>query len=87
MTIGNVVLDTDGMTYKEVDDLIQKLREIRNRKGEARSCKANFDAGIANAKEMDFTFVNVNTGEVLEAKDWVIFDENANRTYDGFCKY
>lgn len=87
MIIGNVILDTDGMTYGEVDDLIQKLREIRKRKGEARSCKENFDAGIANAKDMGFTFVNVNTGEVLEAEDWTIFDENANRTYDGFCKY
>lgn len=87
MIIGNVILDTDGMTYGEVDDLIQKLREIRKRKGEARSCKENFDERIATAKELGFTYVNINTGEVLDADDWTVFDENAHRTYDGFYKY
>lgn len=81
MIIGNVILDTDSMTYNEVDDLIQKLRDIRKRKGEARSCKESFDERISTAKELGFTYINVYTGEVLEAKDWIVFDENSHSTY------
>ena len=33
MRIGKVILDTDNMTYEEVDQLVQELREIRKRKG------------------------------------------------------
>lgn len=87
MKIQNWTLNTDIMTLEEVDDLVQKLREVRKRKSEAKDCKSGFDTRIANAKEVGFTFVNVDTGEVLKPEDWVVFDEINNCTYNGWTTY
>ena len=51
MRIGNVILDTDNMTYEEVDILVKELRDIRKRKGEARDCKLRLNNAVIESRE------------------------------------
>ena len=50
MRIGNVILDTDNMTYEEVDILVKELRDIRKRKGEARDCKLRLNNAVIESR-------------------------------------
>lgn len=81
MRIGNVILDTDNMSYNEVDALVKELREIRKRKGQAKDCR-NYLRGIdADAKDNGFRYVNRYTGEIFNANDWWVYDEVQNCTH------
>ena len=81
MRIGNVILDTDNMTYSEVDQLVQELRAIRKRKSEARACRHRMKDAVEQSKEYGFRYVNQYTGEIFNADDWWVYDEEQNRMH------
>ena len=81
MRIGNVIIDTDNMSYDEVDVLVKELREIRKRKGEARSCKTRLNNAVTVSQDNGFRYINRYTGEVFNANDWWVYDEVQNCTH------
>ena len=82
MKIKNVVIDTTEMSFEDVDNLIQSLRKVRERKGELRSRLSNFRAMISNMRNNDgMTFVSKHTGEVLNPDDWELYDEVTHSFY------
>lgn len=82
MKIKNVVIDTTEMSFEDVDNLIQSLRKVRERKGELRSRLSNFHAMISNMRNNDgMTFVSKHTGEVLNPDDWELYDEVTHSFY------
>ena len=81
MRIGNVILDTDNMTYSEVDQLVQELRAIRKRKSEARDCKVRMNNAVVESQEHGFRYINRYTGEIFNADDWWVYDEEQNRMH------
>ena len=83
MELKHVKLDTENMTYEEVNALIQELRKVRERKGEMRSRIQNFHAMIRNMKDDNLTFVSKYTGEVLNPDDWALYDNETRAFYPG----
>lgn len=81
MRIGNVIIDTDNMSYDEVDVLVKELRDIRKRKGEARDCRTRMNNAVAKSQEQGFRYINRYTGEIFDANDWWIYDEEQNCTH------
>lgn len=81
MRIGNVILDTDNMTYDEVNQLVVELREIRKRKGQAKDCKVRLNNAVFDSREQGFRYVNRYTGEIFNADDWWVYDEEQNRMH------
>jgi len=81
MRIGNVILDTDNMSYDEINVLICELREIRKRKGEAHDCKLRIRNAVEESKEHGFRYVNRYTGEFFDATDWWVYDDENNCTH------
>lgn len=81
MKMRNLVMDTSDLTLEEVDGLIQELRAVRARKGEARARHQNFCAMVETMKEDDFVFCSKYTGEVLNPNDWVVYDNLNNSAY------
>ena len=82
MKIKNVVVDTTEMSYEDVDNLIQNLRKVRERKAELRNHLRNFRAMITNMRnDAGMTFVNKYTGEVLNPDDWELYDETTHTFY------
>lgn len=75
-------VDTNEMTYKEIDSLVQELREIRARKAEVRSRMNEFRSLITTLRnEAGVTFVSKHTGEVLNPDDWELYDEVSHSFY------
>lgn len=81
MRIGNVILDTDNMTYEEVDILVKELRDIRKRKGEARDCKWRMKNAVEKSQEEGFRYINRYTGEIFNPNDWWVYDEEQKCTH------
>ena len=81
MRIGKVIIDTDNMTYEEVDQLVQELRVIRKRKGEARDCKWRLKNAVEESKDHGFRYINQYTGEIFNENDWWVYDEIQNCTH------
>ena len=81
MELKHVTLDTDSMTYSEVNDLIQELRAVRERKGKLRSHIKSFNALMGNTRDDNASFVNRYTGEVLNPEDWELYDEQTRSCY------
>ena len=91
MKIKNVVIDTTEMSYEDVDNLVQKLRKVRDRKAELRNRLEHFRAMITNMRDNEgmalvsnnegMTFVSKCTGEVLNPNDWELFDEITHSFY------
>ncbi len=81
MRIGNVIIDTDNMSYDEVDVLVKELRDVRKRKGEARDCKTRMNNAVAKSLEQGFRYINRYTGKIFDANDWWVYDEEQNCTH------
>jgi hypothetical protein len=82
MNLKHVSLDTDDMSFEEVDALIQELRKVRERKGELRSRLNMFRSMITNMRnEEGMTLVSNTTGEVLNPDDWELYDETTHTFY------
>ena len=82
MMIKNVILDTTEMSYEDVDNLIQSLRKIRERKTALRNNLGTFRTTITNMRNNEgMTFVSKHTGEVLNPDDWELYDEMSHAFY------
>jgi hypothetical protein len=81
INIKNVTINTNDMTYEEVNALVQQLRTIRARKEQAKRIVDNFHAMIENIREEGFDFCCEDTGEVLDPKYWVLYDSVNHCTY------
>lgn len=75
MRIGNMILDTDSMTLTEINQLIGKLKEVRNRKDQAHDCRLRMKNVVEEAQERGFCYVNHYTGELFKVNDWWVYDE------------
>ena len=82
MMIKNVVIDTTEMSYEDVDNLVQSLRKVRERKTALRNNLRNFRTMITNMRNNEgMTFVSKHTGEVLNPDDWELYDEMSHAFY------
>ena len=82
MMIKNVIIDTTEMSYEDVDNLIQSLRKIRERKAALRNNLGTFRTMITNMRNNEgMTFVSKHTGEVLNPDDWELYDEMSHAFY------
>lgn len=82
MQMRNFIIDTDDLSFEELDDIIKRLRKARERKGEARARYQNLCEMIQHARDDHFTFCSRHTGEVFNPKDWVVYDDlNHNTAY------
>ena len=81
MRIGKVIIDTDNMTYDEVDTILQELRKIRNRKSEARDCKFRMRNMVEESLNHGFRYINRYTGEIFNEDEWFVYDEKQNCTH------
>lgn len=83
MELKHVELNTDDMTFDEVNDLIQTLRRVRERKSQLQSRVNSLYAMCANMKSDGMSFVSRYTGEVLNPDDWALYDNEARAFYPG----
>ena len=82
MMIKNVIIDTTEMSYEDVDNLVQSLRKVRERKTALRNNLRNFRTMITNMRNNEgMTFVSKHTGEVLNPDDWELYDEMSHAFY------
>ena len=75
MKIGNVMINTDEMSIEELDALIWEARRIRSRKNGARDFYCGFEDLLSGAKERGYVLCSRFTGEILNASDWGVYDE------------
>lgn len=81
MELKHVTLDTDSMTYAEVNELVQDLRAIRNRKHDLHARIHGLKATFANMKDEGMVLVSKYTGEVFNLADWTLYDERSRSFY------
>ena len=81
MELKHVTLDTENMSYKEVNDMIQELRVIRTRKKELHERVEHLQLMVSHMKDEDMAWVNKYTGEVLDPDDWTLYDERTRTFY------
>ena len=81
MKFRNVTVDTNDMTYAEVNTLVQELRAVRARKEKLHDRINAMRAMTENMREAQMAWVNKYTGEVFNPKDWDLFDETTNSFY------
>lgn len=75
MRIGRINIDTDAMTIKELNDVINELTKIRGRKIKAEHFMDAMHDLLEEARTAGFTFVDKDFGQVLQQNDFVIYDE------------
>jgi hypothetical protein len=75
MRIGRINIDTDAMTVKELNDIINELTKIRGRKIKAGHFMDAMHDLLEEARTAGFTFVDKDFGQVLQQNDFVIYDE------------
>ena len=83
MELKHVELNTDDMTFDEVNELVQTLRRIRERKSQLQSRVNSLYAMCTNMKSDGMSFVSRYTGEVLNPDDWALYDNEARAFYPG----
>ena len=81
MKFRNVTVDTNDMTYAEVNTLVQELRAVRARKEKLHDRINTMRAMTENMREAQMSWVNKYTGEVFNPEDWDLFDETTNSFY------
>lgn len=83
MELKHIELNTDDMTFDEVNDLIQTLRRVRERKSQLQSRVHSLHEMCTNMKFDGMSFVSRYTGEVLNPDDWALYDDEARAFYPG----
>ena len=83
MRIGNVTIDTDEMSIEQMDAIIKEAKRIRSRKNGAREFFCGFEDLLSGAKDRGYTLCSRFTGEVLTARDWVVYDEEEKCIQEG----
>ena len=81
MELKHVELNTNDMTYAEVDDLVQELRAIRNRKSQLHNRVNSLRSMASNMRDDQMAWVNKYTGEVFDPNDWQLYDETTRSFY------
>lgn len=81
MKFGNVTIDTNDMTYAEINALVQELRAVRARKEQLHERINTMRAMTENMREAQMSWVNKYTGEIFDPEDWDLFDETTNSVY------
>lgn len=75
-------VDTNEMSYAEVNGLIQDLKAIRTRKAELKARLNDFRSLLTVMRYADgMTLVSNATGEVLNPDDWDLYDETTHSFY------
>lgn len=74
MRIGNVVIDTDSMTARELGVIITELRTIRARKLKQEELYERMGMLLEEAEKNKFAFVDDETGRILDAKSFIVAD-------------
>lgn len=75
-------VDTNEMSYAEVNGLIQDLKAIRTRKAELKARLNDFRSLLTVMRYADgMTLVSNSTGEVLNPDDWDLYDETTHSFY------
>ena len=82
MELTNVTLNTADMSYKEIDALIQGLRDVRARKKELHERVLTMQAMISNMRDSEMAWGNRYTGEVFDPEDWQLYDETTHTFYN-----
>ena len=82
MRIGPFMVDTESMTTEMVDSWVKELKRVRNRKAEADCFIRNFNALIETIRQEGFDFICRDTGEVLDPKYWVMYDNLEHYTME-----
>ena len=83
MRIGKRIIDLDGLTEEDLTEVIKEAKRMRSRLCEARHIDETFVTLLQTAKDSDFAICSKYTGEVLNAEDWVIYDNDLQCTHDG----
>jgi len=81
MIINKVNLNAEEMSIEDISVMINELKRIRNRKGDARDRYNNFLAMIHEMKDAEMVFCNRYTGEIMNPNDWQIYDNQIFATY------
>ena len=81
MIINKVNLNVEDMSIEDISVMINELKRIRNRKGEARDRYNNFLAMIHEMKDAEMVFRNCYTGEIMNPNDWQVYDNQIFTTY------
>ena len=81
MIINKVNLNVEDMSIEDISVMINELKRIRNRKGEARDRYNNFLAMIHEMKDAEMVFCNCYTGEIMNPNDWQVYDNQIFTTY------
>lgn len=74
MRIGNVVIDTDAMSTRELKVVISELREAYARKLKQEQLNERMNALLAEAAENKFAFVDDETGRIWDKKAFIVAD-------------
>lgn len=74
MRIGNVVIDTDAMSTRELKSVISELREAYARKLKQEQLNERMNALLAEAAENKFAFVDDETGRIWDKKAFIVAD-------------
>jgi len=74
MRIGNIILDTDSMTSKELTMIIKELRNIQTRKLKQEELAERMNALIEEAEKNQFAFISEETGRFWDKTTFTIAD-------------
>lgn len=74
MRIGNIVIDTDAMSTRELKVVISELREAYARKLKQEQLNERMNALLAEAAENKFAFVDDETGRIWDKKAFIVAD-------------
>lgn len=83
VTMNTVTIDMEHISIEELDALIKEAKRLRSRKSGAREAFCNLEDLLATTKDRHYTFCSKTTGEVLRAKDWVVYDEEEQCVQEG----
>lgn len=74
MRIGNVVIDTDAMSTRELKNVISELREAYARKLKQEELYERMGMLLEEAEKNKFAFVDDETGRIWDAKAFIVAD-------------
>lgn len=87
MKIGNVTINTEDMSLEDLDALVKEAKRVRSRKYNAREYFCRFEDLLSEVKDRGYALCDRYTGEVLKAKDWVVYDNEEQCVQEGeWCK-
>lgn len=75
MKVEHIMMYADSMSIEELKTLEQKLHKIRCRKERAVSLCEQLNELISEAKTEGFTFSDIESGQVITGKEYIVYDE------------